>query len=72
MTDSVSLKIEGMSCQHCVRAVRAALESLDGVEVESVDVGSAELTFDPSKASIAQITDIVADAGYPAEPRLTS
>ena len=40
------LTIEGMSCGHCVMAVRNALESLPGVGVEDVVIGSAIVTFD--------------------------
>ena len=32
------LKIEGMSCDHCVRAVKAALESVTGVKSADVNL----------------------------------
>lgn len=34
------LKIEGMSCNHCVLAVREALESVPGVESAAVDLAA--------------------------------
>jgi copper chaperone len=61
-----TLKIDGMSCGHCVTAVRKALESLDGVTVENVVVGSAAVTYDPAVAKPEQITEAVSDAGYTA------
>lgn len=64
---TITLKLGGMSCQHCVRAVRTALESVDGVELERVDIGTAELRYDAGKTNIAAITDAIADAGYTAE-----
>lgn len=70
MTDAVSLQISGMSCQHCVRAVESALKNVDGVELERVEVGRAELKYDPARTNIAEITDAVADAGYSAEAGL--
>ncbi len=41
MTTTETLQIEGMSCDHCVRAVRDALDRLDGVHVESVRIDAA-------------------------------
>ena len=61
-----TLSIEGMSCDHCVAAVRAALTNLPGVIVESVILGRAEVRFDPTTATAEQLTTAVADAGYPA------
>lgn len=68
--ETLELTIGGMSCQHCVRAVREALESVAGVTVSRVDVGRASLTFDASQSSAAIIADAVTDAGY--EVRLPS
>jgi len=58
--------IEGMSCGACVKGVTAVLRRLDGVEVEQVSVGSAEVSFDPAKTSPSAISDALSDAGYPA------
>ena len=63
----LNIAVSGMSCQHCVRAVRTALESVPGVHVERVDVGKAEVTYDEATTTLASITDAIADAGYSAE-----
>lgn len=63
-----SLKIEGMSCGHCVASVKKALERLDGVTVRNVAVGSATVDYDPDVASPAKIAEAVSDAGYAATP----
>ena len=65
--ERMTLKIDGMSCGHCVAAVRSALEQLDGVSVERVEIGSAALRYDPSRARPDAILDAVADEGYSAE-----
>lgn len=39
--EMLTMNISGMTCGHCVGQVTKALESLDGVEVEQVKVGSA-------------------------------
>ena len=63
-----TLKIDGMSCGHCVESVKKALEGLDGVKVESVSVGAAAVQYDPAVASPEQIVDAISDAGYTAAP----
>lgn len=54
-----------MSCQHCVRRVREALESVEGVEVESVEVGSAVIRRDPAATDRARIEQSLDDVGHP-------
>jgi copper chaperone len=41
MTDSLELKIDGMHCGACVRRVTLALGKVEGITVESVEVGRA-------------------------------
>lgn len=60
----MTLKIDGMSCGHCVAAVDRALKSLQGVEVEQVSIGSASVRFDPDTTSQSEITDAIQDEGY--------
>jgi copper chaperone len=51
MPDTLRLSIEGMHCGGCIRRVTSALESVKGVKVGSVEVGSAQLTFDPNRSA---------------------
>jgi len=60
----VALKIEGMSCGHCVKAVDQALKSLAGVQVEQVNVGSAVVAYDPAAVQPAAIEAVVVEEGY--------
>lgn len=64
--ERVHLTIEGMSCEHCVRAVRGRLERTDGVKVDDVNIGSAVLDYDPAKTSVDDIEEAIADEGYTA------
>jgi copper chaperone len=66
--ERVSLRIEGMSCGHCVASVRRALEALDGVRAERVDVGSASVAYDPARTDATRITQAVEEAGYAIRP----
>ena len=62
----LTLTIEGMSCAHCLHAVRGRLEKTPGVHVKSVQIGSAVLEYDPSKTSVDDIEEAIADEGYTA------
>lgn len=64
--DRLNMKIDGMSCGHCVGAVKQALTKLDGVTITSLGVGQAEVAYDPAKADVPAILAAVGDAGYPA------
>jgi copper chaperone CopZ len=60
----VLLKIDGMSCQHCVMAVKRALDEVEGVTSSKVEVGSANVVYDESKTDKAAIENAVVNAGY--------
>ena len=60
----ITIRIDGMSCQHCVMRVKRSLEELAGVSDLSVEIGSARVTFDESKIQQADIENAVIKAGY--------
>ena len=62
--ETTTLRIGGMSCAHCVKAVRDALGELPGVQVQRVDVGAATVQYDPAVARPEQLADAVRDACY--------
>lgn len=64
--EDLKLEIEGMSCDHCVKRVQKALTSLDGVSLDLVQVGSADLRYDAGRVSPERIVDAVDDAGFTA------
>ena len=64
----LTLKIDGMSCGHCVARVEKALSKLEGVHVRRVEVGSAEIDYDPTRTPFARIREAIDDAGYTARP----
>ena len=63
---SLKLEVSGMSCGHCINAVREALGGLPGVRVDDVRIGSAAVTFDEAKVTVSDLVDAVSDAGYEA------
>ena len=64
--ERLNLTIEGMSCEHCLRAVRGRLERTPGVKVDDVQIGSAKLAYDPNKTTVDDIEEAIADEGYTA------
>ena len=45
-----SIKIKGMSCQHCVMAVTKALGALDGIKDVKVDLKGGVATYEEVKS----------------------
>lgn len=66
---TTSLKIEGMTCGHCVAAVTKALEGTEGVTTAKVDLqsGRAVVEYDESRTRPEVLTSVVMDEGYTAE-----
>lgn len=64
-----SLKVTGMTCNHCKGSVEEALNRIAGVRSARVDLekGRAVVDYDESKTSPRELTTAVADAGYSAE-----
>lgn len=63
MTET-TIKIEGMSCQHCVMRAKKAIDALAGVTQADVTVGSATVKFDESKLKKEDIEAAIEKAGY--------
>jgi copper chaperone len=66
MENTLNLAIEGMHCGACVRRVTSALQSVEGVTVKSVELGSAEIVFDAAETSAQDITAELNRNGVPA------
>lgn len=56
-------KIDGMSCQHCVMAVKKEIQKLD-VKNLDVRIGEASVEFDESKVRKENIKKAIEEAGY--------
>jgi copper chaperone len=61
-----TLKIQGMTCNHCVMRVAKALKAVPGVQDAQVDLqkGEASVTFDEAKATQEKMSIAVVEAGY--------
>jgi len=61
-----TLKVEGMSCEHCAKAVTEAVSGLSGLAKVKVDLKGASVSFefDPAKAGLKEIEAAIVEAGY--------
>jgi copper chaperone len=61
-----ALNVEGMSCQHCVHAVKSAVGGLAGVGGVEVSLADKLVTvdFDPELVSLDSIKAAIEDQGY--------
>ncbi|MDR3333169.1 MAG: copper chaperone CopZ [Synergistaceae bacterium] len=64
--ESVTLNVEGMSCEHCVKAVNKAVGGLDGVSGVDVSLekNTVAVTFDSGKVTVDKIKSEIEDQGY--------
>jgi mercuric ion binding protein len=69
-TQTVTLKVSGMTCPTCPITVKKALQRLPGISHVAVDYPRKEVvvTFDNSKTSEAAMRKATTDAGYPSQP----
>ena len=68
---TVTLEVKNMTCAICPITVKKALERVPGVTDVKVnfDKKTAHVSFDPDKASPAELTRATADSGYPSSVR---
>ena len=62
------LKVTGMTCMHCVGAVKRALERVPGVEGAEVSLEQAQALV-TGNADIAAMVAAIKEEGYSAEAR---
>lgn len=59
-----TIRIDGMTCNHCVMAVRRQLAQIENLEVEDVRIGSAIVTYDEHALTPVDIDRAVESSGY--------
>ena len=64
--EQTTLKIEGMTCDHCKAAVNNALKELEGVAEVDVNVkeGTAKVSYESSRVSVSEMNEVVEEQGY--------
>jgi copper chaperone len=64
--EKTTLKVTGMSCGHCEKAVKTALLELEGVKDVNVSLstGLVDVEYDAANVSMDQMKEAVEDQGY--------
>jgi copper chaperone len=60
-----TVKINGMSCQHCVASVTKAIQDISGVSQVSVDLDKGEATYE-GDVSQQDVKDAIVKVGFEA------
>lgn len=61
------LKVDGMTCQNCVRHAREALEAVPGVSSAEVDLDCGTAVVQHEGADIDAMIAALDEEGYPAK-----
>ena len=61
-----TLKIQGMTCNHCVMRVTKALKAIPGVQDAQVDLQKAEavVSYDETQVNQSEFSAAVGNVGY--------
>ncbi len=64
--ETTVLNVEGMSCEHCVKAIKKAVGALDGIGKVEVDLKKRTVTVEhnPAETSVHKIKSEIEDQGY--------
>ena len=66
MEKTVTIPVEGMSCEHCVRAVKGALEAQKGVKAVEVSLEgkSARVVYEDALVGLEDLKAAILEEGY--------
>jgi len=60
-----TIKVKGMSCSHCVKAVTKALQAVDGVDQVKVSLETGEAAFEETMpVDMSVIKEKIRKAGF--------
>ncbi|WP_409291677.1 copper chaperone CopZ [Peribacillus sp. SCS-37] len=67
--EKATVKVTGMSCGHCVKAIEGGVGELAGVERVLVDLSAGEVAveYNPEAVTLSEIKTAIDDQGYEAE-----
>jgi copper chaperone len=64
--ETITMKVNGMTCGGCVASVERVLRELDGVQKVDVSLekGEASVAFDADRVRQDELRSAIEDAGY--------
>src|SRR5919106_1142104 len=65
---TVTIRVEGMKCNHCSSSVAKALKATDGVEKVEIshEKGEAVIQYDDQKVTEARLREVINGTGFKA------
>ncbi|MCM3411398.1 copper chaperone CopZ [Metabacillus litoralis] len=67
--EKITLKVQGMSCGHCVSSIEGSVGKLAGVKSVKVNLnsGEVEVEFNSAEVNLCDIKETIDDQGYDVE-----
>jgi copper chaperone len=67
--EKVTLNVQGMSCDHCVKAVEGSVSELNGVSSVKVNLkaNTVDVEYNNQEVSLDKIKETIDDQGYGVE-----
>ncbi|MFJ5757982.1 copper chaperone CopZ [Neobacillus sp. NPDC093182] len=67
--EKVTLNVQGMSCDHCVKAVEGSVGELNGVSSVKVNLkaNTVDVEYNNHEVSLDKIKETIDDQGYDVE-----
>ena len=61
-----TIKVEGMTCQHCVEIITDALNNINGLNTVNVDLVKKEVSvkFNKNETKVQKIFDKIIEVGF--------
>ena len=63
-SDTITLKIDGMTCSHCANHVKQALEGISGIHSAKADANQDLAWVEGQDINLSQVSQAVEEAGY--------
>ncbi|OXS54934.1 copper resistance protein CopZ [Cohnella sp. CIP 111063] len=61
---NVTLKVEGMSCGHCVNSIEGALKTIGASGKVDLSGGTVVVAYDESQLTLSAIKEAIEEQGY--------
>ena len=61
-----SIKVKGMSCQHCIKSIEIEMKELE-LNSLKIELGNVEVEYDPILTSEEMIINAIQEAGFEIE-----
>ncbi|MFD1955280.1 cation transporter [Paenibacillus thailandensis] len=61
---TVTLEVNGMSCQHCVNSIEGALKQIGAEGKVHLSGGTVDVRYDEGKVTLQTIKETIEEQGY--------